>query len=84
MLRDHRAIVSGQEQRQARHVLGEQRAVEALSGAEIGDVLLAHPQAALPLGDHCAWRDGVDADVVGPNSRARLFVRPTIAALAAE
>src|SRR5271166_2006936 len=65
LLGDHRAVVRGEEQRQARHVLGHERAIDALAGAEIGDVLFAHPQPALPLGDHGARRDGVDANVVG-------------------
>lgn len=64
--RDARALVGGQEQRQARDVVGRYRIRNGLAGAQFGDLPLVRvPEPALAFGDHHAGRDRVDANAIG-------------------
>src|SRR5258708_29536372 len=84
LARNALALVGRQKQRQTCDVVGRHRIGNSLTRANFSDLLLVRePQLTLALGDHHAGRDGVDANAVGPDRRARELVKPTIAAFAA-
>src|SRR6185312_16807503 len=60
----HAAVVSGEEQGGTRQILGHQEAGHALRACNLLAAGIVQPQARLLVGDHPAWHQAVDADVL--------------------